>query len=67
MVFARVRRDGGISPNVHVVVDGVLFLGVATAAGSLLVDVICGFTDFPATFDTAAEEISSACLLIVIM
>ncbi|KAL2195158.1 hypothetical protein P885DRAFT_41370 [Corynascus similis CBS 632.67] len=67
IVFAALRRDGGISPNVHVVVDGVLFLGVATAAGTLLVDIICGFTEFESTFDTAAEEISSVCLLIVMM
>ncbi|KAL2175200.1 uncharacterized protein P884DRAFT_248360 [Thermothelomyces heterothallicus CBS 202.75] len=67
LVSVRVRRDGGFSPNVHVVIDGVLFLGVATATGSLLVDVICGFTDFEATFDTAAEEISSICLLVVMM
>ncbi|KAL2162910.1 hypothetical protein VTH06DRAFT_6746 [Thermothelomyces fergusii] len=44
-----------------------VFARVATAAGSLLVDIICGFTYFPAIFNTAAEEISSACLLIVMM
>ena len=67
MVAASLRGDGGIPPNIHVVVDGVLFLGVAVATGTLLIDVICGITDFRAVFDTAGEEIASVCLLIVMM
>jgi hypothetical protein len=54
-------------PTVHVVVDGILFLGVATGMGILLVDVICGLTDFGSSFDSAAAEIASVCLLIVLM
>ncbi|EAQ86163.1 hypothetical protein CHGG_07416 [Chaetomium globosum CBS 148.51] len=67
LVVAGLRRDGGIPPKLHIGVDGVLFLGVATATGTLLVDVICGITDFGAIFDTAGEEIASICLLIVMM
>ncbi|KAK4041263.1 hypothetical protein C8A01DRAFT_34676 [Parachaetomium inaequale] len=67
LVAASLRGDGGIPPNVHVVVDGVLFLGVAVTTGTLLIDVICGITDFKAVFDTAGEEIASVCLLIVMM
>jgi hypothetical protein len=33
----------------------------------LLVDVICGFVDFPTTFNTAAEEIAAVCLMVVLM
>jgi hypothetical protein len=66
-VAAYVFRDGGIPPNVHVVVDSVLFLGVATAMAILLMDVISGLTDFASTFNTAGEEISSICLLVVLM
>jgi len=64
---AYVTSDGGVRPNVHVVVDSMLFLGVATAMGTLLVDIICGVTDYGASFDTAAEEISGVCLLVVLM
>ncbi|KAH6850459.1 hypothetical protein B0I37DRAFT_114631 [Chaetomium sp. MPI-CAGE-AT-0009] len=67
LVVASLRRDGGIPPNIHVGVDGVLFLGVATATGTLLVDVICGISDFGAIFDTVGEEIASICLLVVMM
>jgi hypothetical protein len=49
------------------VVDGVTFLGVATATGMLLVDLICGFVDYPTTFSTAAEEIAGVCLMVVLM
>jgi hypothetical protein len=64
---AYVLQDGGIPPNIHVVVDSLLFLGVATAMAILLMDVISGLTDFGSTFDTAGEEISSICLLVVLM
>lgn len=66
-IAACVLHDGGIPPKIHVVVDGVLFIGVAISMGILLVDIICGVVDFRSTFRTAAEEISSACLLIVLM
>ena len=66
-VAACLLADGGLPPNVHVVGDGALFLGVAIAMGMLLVDVVCGLVDFPSKFRTAAEEISVACLLIVLM
>lgn len=48
-------------------IDGILFLAVATAAGTLLVDVICGLTDFGPRFTTAGQEITSVCLLVVMM
>ncbi|KAK3297145.1 uncharacterized protein B0H64DRAFT_119154 [Chaetomium fimeti] len=67
LVVASLRRDGGIPPNVHVGVDGVLSLGVATATGMLLVDVICGISDFGPVFNTAGQEIASVCLLVIMM
>lgn len=60
-------RDGGIPPKIHVAVDSVLFLGVSTAMGTLLVDVISGVTEFGSTFNSAGEEITSICLLVVLM
>ena len=66
-VAACLLADGGLPPKVHVVGDGVLFLGVAIAMGMLLVDVVCGLIDYPSMFRTAAQEISVACLLIVMM
>jgi hypothetical protein len=60
-------RDKGISPNINVWADGLLFSGVAIATSILLVDVICGITDFRPLFDSAAAEISGVCLLIVLM
>jgi hypothetical protein len=56
-----------VSPNVHVAVDSALFLAVATSMGALLVDIICGVTDYGSSFKTAAEEITSVCLLVVLM
>ncbi|KAK4148320.1 uncharacterized protein C8A04DRAFT_24129 [Dichotomopilus funicola] len=67
LVAASFSRHGGIHPNIHVVIDGILFLAVATAAGTLLVDVICGLTDYGPRFTTAGQEITSVCLLVVMM
>jgi hypothetical protein len=67
LVVASLRRDGGIPPKLHIGVDGALFLGVATATGTLLVDIICGISDFGSLFTTAGEEIASICLLIIMM
>ncbi|KAL2268924.1 hypothetical protein VTJ83DRAFT_3770 [Remersonia thermophila] len=64
---AYVVRDGGLSPNFHVVVDSLLFVGVATAMGTLLVDVICGVTEFGASFSSASEEIACVCFLVALM
>ncbi|KAL1837401.1 hypothetical protein VTJ49DRAFT_3925 [Mycothermus thermophilus] len=64
---AYIVRDGGLSPNFHVVVDSLLFVGVATAMGTLLVDVICGVTDFGAAFSSAGEEIACVCFLVALM
>jgi len=66
-IVAGIVQDGGISPKIHAVVDGLLFLGLATAMGILLVDIICGVVNFSSEFDTAAQEISTACLLVVMM
>ncbi|KAK4234276.1 hypothetical protein C8A03DRAFT_18786 [Achaetomium macrosporum] len=66
-IAACIQRDGGICPNVHVLVDTLLFLGMATGTGILLVDFICGLHDFPSTFESAPTEIASVCLLIVLM
>ncbi|KAJ4302023.1 hypothetical protein N0V88_002156 [Collariella sp. IMI 366227] len=59
--------DMGISPIFHVIVDGLLFVGIAIATGILLIDVVCGITDLGPKFDSAAKEIASACFLIVLM
>jgi hypothetical protein len=64
---AYVVRDGGLPPSFHVVVDSLLFLGVATAMGTVLVDVICGVTDFGAAFTSVGEEIACVCFLVVLM
>jgi hypothetical protein len=66
-IAACLLADGGMPPKVHVVVDALLFLGLAIAMGMLLVDIICGMMDFPSTFRTAPQEIAAACLLIVLM
>ena len=66
-IVAGISQDSGISPKIHAVVDGLLFLGLATAMGILLVDIICGIVSFSSEFGTAAQEISSACLLVVMM
>ncbi|KAL2131844.1 hypothetical protein VTI74DRAFT_4558 [Chaetomium olivicolor] len=66
-VTATLNVDKGISPNIHAIVDGVLFLGIAIATGILLADVICGITDLGSRFDSASKEITSACLLIILM
>ncbi|GAB1314773.1 hypothetical protein MFIFM68171_04983 [Madurella fahalii] len=60
-------RNKGIPPDIHVWVDVALFLGVATATGLLLVDIIIGICDYGAYFDPLAEEIASACLLVFLM
>ncbi|KXX77621.1 hypothetical protein MMYC01_204402 [Madurella mycetomatis] len=60
-------RDRGIPPDIHVWVDVALFLGVATATGLLLVDIIIGICDYGPHFDPLAEEIASACLLVFLM
>ncbi|KAK3906395.1 hypothetical protein C8A05DRAFT_29755 [Staphylotrichum tortipilum] len=66
-IVSCILQDGGISPKIHAVVDGLLFLGLATAMGILLVDIICGVVSFSSEFDTAAQEIAAACLLVVMM
>jgi hypothetical protein len=48
-------------------VDGILFVSVAISMGVLLVDIICGIGDFGSAFDAAATEISSVCLLVILM
>ncbi|KAK4100202.1 hypothetical protein N658DRAFT_428391 [Parathielavia hyrcaniae] len=67
LVTAWLLQDGGIAPKIHLFVDGVIFLGVATATGMLLVDLICGLVDCPATFVSASDEIASVCLMVVLM
>ncbi|KAK4119189.1 hypothetical protein N657DRAFT_582198 [Parathielavia appendiculata] len=67
LVAAWLLRDGGIPTNIHLLVDGVIFLGVATATGMLLVDLICGLVDYPSTFGSASDEIASVCLMVVLM
>ncbi|KAK3308337.1 uncharacterized protein B0T15DRAFT_105583 [Chaetomium strumarium] len=66
-IAACVLLDGGICPNVHALVEALLFFGMATGTGMLLVDVICGLHDSPTTFESAPAEIASVCLLIVLM
>jgi hypothetical protein len=66
-IAACVLQDGGICPNVHALVEGLLFFGMATGTGMLVVDVICGLHDFPTTFESAPVEIASVCLLIILM
>ena len=66
-VAACLLADGGMPPKVHVVVDGLLFFGLAIAMGMLLVDVVCGLMDFPSAFRTAPQEIAAACLVIILM
>lgn len=51
----------------HMWADGLVFLGAATATSILLVNIICGIADFGAVYDSAAQEISSACLMIILM
>lgn len=47
--------------------DVALFLGIATATGVLLVDVIIGLGEYGAGFDMVIEEITSVCLLVFLM
>ncbi|KAL2261932.1 hypothetical protein VTK26DRAFT_2967 [Humicola hyalothermophila] len=59
--------DGSISPNVLMWADALAFLGTAAATSILLVNIICGVVDFGAFYETEAHEISSACLMVILM
>ncbi|KAK3366159.1 hypothetical protein B0T24DRAFT_415208 [Lasiosphaeria ovina] len=61
------RRGEGISPIIHVWVDGALFLGAAITTGFMLVDVVFGIESRDTFPGAGAREIVGACFLIAVM
>ncbi|KAK0727505.1 hypothetical protein B0T26DRAFT_608440, partial [Lasiosphaeria miniovina] len=61
------RRGEGISPIIHVWVDGALFLGAAITTGFMLVDVVLGIGSRDTFPGAGAREIVGACFLIAVM
>ncbi|KAK0636080.1 hypothetical protein B0T17DRAFT_67537 [Bombardia bombarda] len=63
------RRGRGITPNAHVWMDGLLFIGAATATGIILVDIIIDFAgrSYSSLEDILSREIAMVCFLIVLM
>ncbi|KAK4114651.1 hypothetical protein N656DRAFT_539842 [Canariomyces notabilis] len=59
--------DRGISPSIHAWVDGLVFVGVASATGLLVVDVIIGVGNYGTRYDSLSKEIASITLLVLLM
>lgn len=59
------RRGRGISPRVHVWVDGLLFLGVATAMAILMVDVIIDLYDGYSIVEKSRDLVGAALLVLL--
>lgn len=67
LFIAAFRRGKGIPPQVHVFADCMLFIGVATSAGFVMVDISDWVGNWDEYRHDVPEKIAAGCLLVLVM